>query len=319
MEQILGRIELGTSDTEINEILASSRTSPVRYSRHYSQGEDFFLHLDRSVDVPHFPIHHDVRNSKPTPAYIEPLRALLGELVPALPDVFAELTYFFDPAEILRPAFFKLYRLDGITYLYLLRLDLHFNPNIVTVLEKGSNDVAPSYRTDRIFMDADVIPLQQILYQDKRITGFEVEQLVSQTWIGETGRGYFVQGIWLDRELTKFFSRLFLPEGRRYYPYYPFTCKYRSVCHTVIDPSQEGRKELLPILHRARKFLIPHMSEIQEALKRENFSPELPTFQKLRREVPAQWVRPFARLRVRPYLNDQEMKEFALEEVRENA
>jgi hypothetical protein len=313
MEQILGRIELGASDKTINDLLRNAEPRPAQYTRHYSQGEDFFLHLDREIHVPHFPIHHDVRQSSPTSEYIEPLRRLLSELVPALPDVFADLTYFFDPGEILRPAFFKLYRIEDVTYLYLLRLDLHFNPNLFTVVDNGSNDVGPEFTTSRIFMDADVIPLEQVLYRDNKISGFEVEQLVSQTWIGETGRGYFVQGIWLDRELTKFFSKLFLPKGR-FYPYYPFTCKYRSVCHTVIDLNADGRKNLIPMLHRIRAFLIPHMEKIQEALRRTSFSEELPEFQTLREQVPARWLEKFNTLRVRAYLNELDMKEFILEE-----
>jgi hypothetical protein len=315
MEQILGRIELGSSDKAINDLLKSCEPNPTDYTRHYSQGEDFFLRLDRSVDVPHFPIHHDVRRRRPDPSYIEPLRELLAEIVPALPQVFSELTYFFDPGETLRPAFYKLYKIQDVTYLYLLRLDIHFNPNLFTVIENGSNDVAPAYRTDRIFFDADLMPLSRILYEGKRINAFEVEQLISQTWIGETGRGYFVQGIWLDRELTKFFSKLFLPKDRRYYPYYPFTCKYRSICHTVIDVNAQGRKRFLPLLHRIREFLIPHMDEIQEALRQESFSEELEAFRRLQGQVPETWIDPFTSLRVRPYLNELDMKEFVIEDA----
>jgi hypothetical protein len=315
MEQILGRIQLGSSDRAINDLLKDSDPDPADYTRHYSQGEDFFLRLDRSIEVPHFPIHHDVRSKKPGASYIEPLRELLAKVVPALPNVFSELTYFFDPGEILRPAFYKLYKIQGVTYLYLLRMDIHFNPNLFTILDSGSNDVAPAYRTDRIFLDADLIPLSKILYENQRITGFEVEQLVSQTWIGETGRGYFVQGIWLDRELTKFFSKLFLPRDRRFYPYYPFTCKYRSVCHTVVDLTSDGRKRLMPLLHRVREFLLPHMEEIQEALRQESFSEDLVTFRRLEQEVPEKWKEPFTAFEVRPYLNELDMKEFAIEDA----
>ena len=313
MEQILGRIEFGASDETINDLLRNAQPNPARYTRRFSQAEDFFLQLDREILVPRFPVHHDVRRSAPEPEYIEPLRELLGSIVPALPAVFANLTYFFDPGEILRPAFFKLYRIEDVTYLYLLRLDLHFNPNLFTVVERGSNDVGPSYKTNRVFLDADVIPLEQVLYRDKRVSGFEVEQLISQTWIGETGRGYLVQGIWLDRELTKFFSKLFLPTGRRFYPYYPFTCKYRSVCHTVIDLELNGRKSLVPMLHRVRSFLIPHMEHIQEAMRRASFSPDLPEFESLREKVPERWIKQFEKLHVQAYLNEQEMKEFLLE------
>ncbi|MFW5785735.1 MAG: hypothetical protein ACOCYC_00705 [bacterium] len=319
MEQILGRIELGTSDRETNDLLRDAEAKPVPYTRHYSQGEDFFIRLDRTVEVPHLPIHHDVRSTRPTKSYIEPLRSFLSQVVPALAEVFSELTYFFDPGEIMRPAFFRLYKVEDTTYLYLLRLDLHYNPNLFEVIDNGSNDVAPAFRTDRLFMDADLIPIERILYRDNAISGFEVEQLVSQTWIGETGRGYFVQGIWLDRELTKFFSKLFLPKGRRFYPYYPFTCKYRSICHTVVDLTSQGRKALLPLLHRVRGFLLPHMDEIQDALRQTTFSEELPEFERLWNQVPPRWRETFNNLRVRPYLNEADMKEFILEDAESDA
>ncbi len=82
-----------------------------------------------------------------------------------------------------------------------------------------------------------------------------VEQMISDTWIGETGRGYFIQGIWMDADLNKFFTKLVIPQGKRIYPYYPFTSKYRTICHNPIGISSAQRREAIPRLHRFIDFL----------------------------------------------------------------
>lgn len=313
MEQMTGEIRLGYSDPGMNEIIGVSPPEPIAFTRHFDQNEDFFLRLPSPFEVPPLPIHHDVRERYPGEAYLEALRDLVRTLISRRLAIFAGLTYAFDPAEVQRPTFYSVIEYEGVSYLYLLRLDLAFHPNVHEIVERGSNDVSPAYRTDRLYLEADFIPLEAAQADDRGPERFVVEQIVSQTWIGETGRGYFVQGIWLDRDLTKFFSKLFLPPKKRTYPYYPFTCKYQSVCLTVLDLLPNRRAQEVPMLAVARDFLKPHIEEIQDALKEHSFSPELPTFKRLKAHIRESWYEPWANLRVRAYLNEADMKEFVIE------
>ncbi|MFW6215633.1 MAG: hypothetical protein ACOC45_06770 [Alkalispirochaetaceae bacterium] len=310
MEQVLGEIAVPFSDGEINRVLKSSAGEPASITRHYTQGEDFFIKLPDGVEVPSFPIHHDVRVRNPDDRYLEKLRGLVEDIHRVVPQLLFDMTYMFDPGDILRPSFYQLYRIGGQPYLYLVKLDLLFRHHAHEVIEKGSNDETPRYKTRRITLEADFIPLKSILTENEKVHAFKVDQYISDTWIGETGRGYFVQGIWLDTELTKFFSKLFAPEGKRLYPFYPVNCKYRSICYSVIDVDPEGRKRRLPELHRIRQFLAPHMEEIQEALREESFSPDLETYRNLRNNIPEQLRDLWKDVKVRAYLNDEEMKEF---------
>jgi hypothetical protein len=314
MERALGRIELHFTDPQINEILARRKTPEGSYTRHFSSSEEFFLTLDQPVDVPSFPIHHDFRQKTPNGEYMRALRVVIDQLSSYLPDVFSGLKHFFDPGEILRPSFFQLYRIDDQQYLYLVRVNIQYDPARHETVEKGTNEATAAYRTTKIPLEADVVPLESIRTMDGRVDAFVVDQPISQTWIGETGRGYFVQGIWIDRELTKFFTKLVLPPGKRIYPYYPVTCKYRSICYAVTQLDPERRKQWVIRLHQIRKLLYPHVPAIQKSLKHEDFSESMELFQELKERVPDQWYRWYEGLSVRAYLNEREMREFVLED-----
>ena len=137
-----------------------------------------------------------------------------------------------------------------------------------------------------------------------------------------------VHGVWQDNDLTKFFSRLVLPEGVRVYPYFPLYSKYKTVCAQAPFPGPEFRKRVLPLLHRAIAFLAPRMDEIQQSLKGQagddklmaavdlspvGFSETMPTFVDLRGKVPAAWREVFRGLSARAYLDSRDMKEYALD------
>ena len=312
MEHITGEIRLAHSDEDINEIIGIAPPEPLLFTRHFDQNEDFFIRLSEPLEIPSLPIHHDVRLREPDEGYLEAVRELMRILLARRISIFHGLTYAFDPAEVQRPTFYTVFEHEGLRFLYLLRLDLSYRPLLHEVVEEGSNDVSPRYRTDRLYLEADILPLEQAVEEEKD-RRYVVEQIVSQTWIGETGRGYFVQGIWLDRDLTKFFSKLFLPPGKRTYPYYPFTCKYRSVCYSVLELSPKRRERAVPLLAAAREFLKPHIEEIQEALKEQAFSEKLPAFAKLKERVDESWYENWQDLRVRAYLNESDMKEFTVE------
>jgi len=314
VEQISNEIRVKYSDAAINSVLGSigDETRPV--SRHFSQSEDFFLVLDGEYSVPHIPIHHDVRVSVPGASYLSTIKGITEQVAGLAPQVLKDLSYFFDPAEILRPCFFQIYRVEESHYLYLLRLDLMMRAAEAAVREKGTNDVTPWYTSRKLFLEDTIVPLQEVVKDNGRVTAFRIHETISQTWIGEQGRGYFVQGIWMDTDLTKFFSKLFLPPATRTYPYYPYLCKYKTVCHSLVALSPEGRRRRVPHLHRAMQFLLPHMEEIQEQMKNTSFSEELPVFRKLKANVPPAWYEAWSSFRVEAYLNQADMREFKIED-----
>ena len=301
------------SNQEINVLLEGIPDKKVACSRHYSQDEDFFLRLDDEYSVPHFPIHHDVRVSEPNQEYIKKLKDVLARIATLAPQVLKDTVYFFDPAEIFRPCFFKIFRLDGDYYLYLMRMDLTMKPQAAIIIERGTNDMSASFRSKRLFVEALMIPLADVVRVDGRVKSFTVKQTISQTWIGEQGRGYFVQGIWMDMDLTKFFSKLFLPAGAKNYPFYPYQCKYKTICHAVLDLTPEGRKNAVPNIHRAVRFLAPIMERIQASMKNGGFTEDMPVFRELKPKVPEAWYETWKDMRIEPYLNEADMREFRVE------
>lgn len=313
MEQVTKEIVLRYLDPGIDSILEARSAGGTAVTHHFSHSEEFFLRLGSPYSVPSFDIHHDIRQNDPDRSYLERLRSVLANLVRLLPSAFRGLTYFFDPAEIFRPCFFRLYNIEGMRYLYLLRLDLSFRPQVHTPTGFGTNDRTPAYSSDLLFLESDFIPLERAAVRDGRIGAFIVKQLVSNTWIGETGRGYSIQGIWIDRDLSKFFSRLFLSPGKRLYPFFPFTCKYRTVCLTLPALSPEGRAKHLPYLHRALSVVGPGIRSIERDLSHGEFSEELPSFQSMKKAVPCSWFSIWDAYTVTAYLTQENRKEWRID------
>lgn len=313
MEQIANEIRVGHADPGLNGLLKAIGEEQRPFDRRFSQGEDFFLHLEEPLTVPHFQIHHDVRVPEPSPAYLASLATVIEQVIQRAPQILKGLTYFFDPAEILRPCFYHVYRIEESLFLYMMRADLVMRPSEGTVIERGTNDMTPSYSTRQLFLEATVIPLSEVVRVEDRVRSFRVRQTISQTWIGEFGRGYFQQGIWMDADLTKFFSRLFLPADKKIYPYYPFQCRYKTVCESIISLDPEGRAGAVPVLYRALDFLGPSMERIQEEIKNSSFSEELEIYRDLKGRIPQGWYEAWQRIKVERYLNEAEMKEYRIE------
>jgi len=316
MDELLNEIRVAYPDTVINSILAAIpedvHDTPI--SLHYSHSEELFLQLGTELAVPRFPIHHDIHVDVPSAIYAYALKELVLQLVELLPNVLRGLTYFFDPTEPLKAHFYRLYKVDNSTYLFLLRIDLVFRPFQGDVLQAGTNDETPAFRTDRLFVESEFIPLDAVMWELGKARAFRVKQMVSNTWIGETGRGYLVHGIWMDNDLTKFFSRIVLPPGARTYPFYPLFCKYKTICAAGLPPDSERRKAALPLLHRSIGLLLPKMSEIQDSLREAGGALEtMPIFVELRGDVPSSWRTHLEGVVVRSYLNSQDMKEYLLE------
>jgi len=313
MEGGLGEIRIPFMDPAINQLLRAAPAEPGVYTTHFNQSEDFFVLLETPYTVPPLPIHHDVRIPQPGEGYLAPLSALLSQLTGLVPGLFHDLAYFFDPGDILHPTFFQLFKMGEMHYLYLLKLDLGFRTHEHEIVTRGTNDLTPAYTSRRLFIEGALVPVQEVRKEGERIVAFSVNQTISNTWIGEAGRGYLIQGIWMDADLTKFFSKLLLPKGLRSYPYYPFVCRYRTVCHVVVHLSPEGRREQVPYLHKAFQFLQPEMRNIEAALRGSEFSEALPTFQAIKQRVPDYWKDLWSSLRVTPYLNENDMKEYKIE------
>ncbi len=315
MEDILNEIRLAYSDPQINSLAATAAPDArdSLYGMRFGQNEEYFLELPREISIPHFPIHHDVRRREPSEPYLRALRATLNQLVVLLPETFRDLAHLFDPAETLKPGFFHLYKVQESIYLYILRVDLLNRPLDTELVEAGTNETTPSYRTRRLYLESELIPLEGIEREEGRARAFRVRQLVSNTWIGETGKGYQVRGIWMDADLSKFFSKLFLPEGKRVFPFLPFFCKYKTVCAFVPVPEGSSRKKALPVLHRALDFLRPEMERIQGVLKGSAFSESNPEFRALRDRIPPAWKELYRDVSVSPYLNARDMKEYELD------
>ncbi|MFQ3547324.1 MAG: hypothetical protein SNJ56_03225 [Termitinemataceae bacterium] len=314
MEQLINEIRPVYTDRIINQKLQSPHlvlTKPV--SHHFNQSEEYFIEVPEPFTIPRFPIHHDVRIPVPEPQYLQALRTYIDELLPHCPDYFSDLTYFFDPAEIHKPCFYRLYKIGEFYYLYLLRITLQYRPLEAELIERGTNDFTAVYTTNRLYFESDCIPLESIETDKGACTAFKIRQTISQTWIGETGKGYLVRGIWTDSELTKFFTKLFLQDGQRLYPYYPFTCKYKTLCMTILGPSPDQRRKLLPYLQSTFQFLEPYMDKIQQSLKTAAFSEQNPLFRELKQKVNSTLQRPWSHIIVTPYLNRQEQKEFHVE------
>lgn len=312
MEKTLNKITISSTSERIDNILdVESKNSSYTY--HFNQNEESFIKLETEFTVPHFPIHHDSEINFPEQPYLDALENLMKQIIPHTSSIFSNLTYFFDPTEIFHPCFYQIYKYKEHLYLYLVRLDLIYKPSDGTIVESGSNDVTNAYKTNDLYMESDLVPLSEYTSQNGKISGFIIEQNISETWIGETGRGYLLEGIWMDQELTKYLTKLFLSENKKAYPYYPFTCKYRTLCHTVTDLSPNGRKRHLMYLHTARVFALPLLDKIQEALKENSFDKELPAFRKMKEKVPVYWNKVWESLTVKTYLNKQDMKEFLVE------
>jgi hypothetical protein len=308
------RIQAGVSDPALNALLARGPEGERPVSRHFSQSEEFFVRTQEEYRVPRLAIHHDVRRPEPDPGYLARLGEVLGQLLELVPQLWRGLTWLFDPAEVLRPSFFQLYRLGERRYLYLLRLDLAYRPQSHRVLERGDNDLSPAYSTRELYLESSLLPLRGVETENGRVDGLLIDQAISNTWVGETGRGYFVQGIWMDNDLTRFFSRLLLPAGQRTYPYFPYLCRYRTLCRSLVRFSEAERDDALTQLERAYGFLKPVMGLVESSLRGREFSEDNPVFRELKGRIPESWYLPWEGLRVEAYLNEYDHKEYRIED-----
>ncbi len=309
------RILVGYREPCVNALLRGLASDDAPVSRHFNENEEFFVELPAEYAVPSLPIHHDVRLPRPEGPYAASVCDVVEQLAKVGPGLFRDLTYTFDPTDILKAHFHRVYSCEGRAYLYLLAVDLTFRAKEHAPVSRGTNDMTAAYRSRRLFVEPLFVPVAAAGGAGEP-SSFEVRQSFSQTWLGERGRGYFVQGIWIDNDLTKFFSKLFLPQGVRAYPFFPFVCRYRTVCETIIDLSPAGRLRRLPSLDAALEFISPALGRIERELRSASFSEDLALFRELKGALPADWGSFYRGLKLTARLNAAGMREFAVEASR---
>jgi len=311
MNRNTSKILFPYTDSAVNEVLQRARVGPVpaagKRSVRYNQSEDQFVLLSRPYAVPSFPVHHDIDDRSPPPGYVDAVADLASFLVAEMPSFVVGTTWFFDPISVLTPSFYRVISLDGELYLYLLRIDLACRPLECEITAAGTNSRTPAYRSDRLFFESDYIPLHAVETESGAVTAACVRQTIPATWKGEAGQGYMIHGIWMDADINKFFSKAFLPEGKRNHPYYPFTCKLHAVCMNAYGFSGPE------LLHRARRHLEPELDAILDDLQANAFSERLTLFQAFRSRIPSDIGAAWDRLSVSAYLTEREQKEYLVE------
>jgi hypothetical protein len=316
VQQLAREIGIGWADPALNATLASIGAAPRPFTRHFNQFGDPFLRLEAPYTVPTLPIHHDVHRPVPSDTYLAAIREVVADIARIVPQLFAGMSWYFDRTEILRPCFYRVHRDGDDAFLYLLRLDLAMRPGEGTVIERGTSDAKPRWTSRKLYLEPTLVPLAAPPASDGG-RSFAVPQTISDTYLGEVGPSfagsYDRQGIWMDPRLTRFFSWLLLPSGADLYPFFPFPCRYGTVCAMPLDLSTGGCRAAIPLLRQALGFLVPAMPRIEAALRGTEFSPKMDVFQELKREVPESWYEPWRGVRVEAYLNENDRKEYRLD------
>lgn len=300
---------LGASDTEVMGRLRSLDSLVPTWERRFTQEEDFFLLLDRPFVVEPFEIHHDVRVAEPSQRYLRMIRAVVKSWTQALPGIFQGLSWFFDPKDLFRPLFLQILTARDKRYLYLLRPDLTYRGRSCDLLERGGNDTTPRFSTRSLFFESEVLPLDSIEGVAPQRQIF-LKKLFPFTWQGETGRGYFVTGRWLDQEITKLLSRAALAPGRKIFPCLPLRCRFETLSSFCATPTQEGRKQAAAALEAAWPLVTPWADRIQNDLKEDPYREDHPLVSFLRQQWAGRLEHRWDPFRLEPYLNEHEQKEY---------
>ncbi len=292
----------------VNRLLSAAQSDDIPASAHFSADEQFFLKTTRPLRVPRFPVHHDVRNPVPTVEYLKSLEPALTELIERFPGLFRACRYSFDPAYPHEAVFYRVLSRDGTAFVYLLRVSLAFAPRMHTVLEKGNNDYTASYCTNRLPVEALIMPVARVDSNSIR-----VERYISSTWIGETGRGYLTQGIWVDRDFSKILSRIVNPNSAKTYPWFPVGARYNTISYRPIELSPPSIDALTTHVTAIRYSLASCMSEIEALLRsgdRETLSGYVDS---LVSSFPDGERERYRGIRTRAYLNEFDQKEYQIE------
>lgn len=305
MSRNTSRIDISRTDDRINKMLSivpARATVGKKTICRYNRNEDQFMLLAEPVTVPSLPVHHAMDDGTPPEGYCDAILTLVNALIRLESDLLAGTSWYFDPVNIHTPTFYRIAYVGDTPYLYLALIDLTCRPLECEILSAGTNSATSEYRTNRLYFECDWFPLESASR-----TALEISQSIPFTWKGEAGQGYMLHGIWMDSDINKFLSKLILPEGKRNYPYYPFTCKQHCVSMNAWgmgDPS---------LLDAVRKHIEPVLDDILADLQINPFSELMPLYTGLRKTIPASLGERWKNLTVESRLDEREQKEYTVE------
>jgi len=306
MDRKTSTIEFGFTDGTINTILSAPYTDnrPIR-QLYFNRNEDQFITLSSPMVIPALPVHHPLENQTPPVEYTTMVANLASFLMKEVPSLVAGTRWAFDPVNLHVPQFYRIHKTASQDYLLLTRIDLTCHPLDCEIIKEGSNNRTHAYRTSKLFFESDWIPLDSVkITQDRTLV--HPFQTIPNTWKGEAGQGYMIHGIWMDADINKFFSKLFMPEGRRSHPFYPVNCKHRCVCVNSLNlPGPE-------ILEKIRGVIEPELDGILRDLQNSPFSELMPLFQRIRSEILPHTCL-WNNIRVTPKLDKNDHKEYIVE------
>lgn len=293
----------------VNGLLSATQSDDIPASSHFSVDEQFFLKLSDPIRIPRFPVHHDVRNPVPDEEYLGSLTPALTELIDRSPGLFRACRYSFDPAYPHEAVFYRLLNAGSESFVYIFRVSLSFVPRMHVVVEKGTNDYTASYWTNRIPVDALIMPVARV-----DSDAIRVERYISSTWIGETGRGYLTQGIWVDRDFSKILSRIVNPNSSRTYPWFPVSTRYNTISYRPIELTMGAIDELTQHVATIRHSLAPRMSEIESLLRSGDREALSGLAERLASAFPEGERERYRGIRTKAYLNEFDQKEYQIED-----
>jgi hypothetical protein len=295
---------LGASDAEVASGLKSLSDHVPELDRRFTQEEDFFLLLPQPFVVDSFDIHHDVHDKAPPQRYLSMIRSVVRAWGGQLPGVFRGLSWYFDPKDLFHPLFLQVLAAGGKHYLYMLRPDLTFRGRYGQQLERGGNNTTPRFETRALFLESEVVPLEtwQSTPDEKRLF---LAKIFDETFQGESGRGYFATGRWIDNEISRLLSRAALPQGKRTFPHFPLRCRHRTLSVRCVLPSAEGRRRSASNLEAAWPLVEPWAERIQLGLKAEPFADDHPLIEALRGDWGDRLSARWGAYQLEPYLNNE--------------
>jgi hypothetical protein len=302
---------LGASIPSVTELFRNLNpvSSGEPLPRCFTQEEELFVRLSEPLLVASIDIHHDVTKITPSAEYVGFIQHLSSELARRLPALFSGLTWFFDPRDTLHPLFIQMLGAKDKRYLYVLRVDLTWRARFCEVLERGSNSRTPKYRTNSLFIESEILPLET-LYSSATEKRLHLAKLFQNTWKGESGRRYHVEGQWIDQDITKFVTRAVLSPGRKTFPFYPLRCRFNTLSAACIELDSQGRRKAATILELAWTQLAKRAPEIQSRLQEIPFTEDDHLLLKVR-EACQPLVEPrLGNYRLEAYLNSHEQKEY---------
>lgn len=275
-------------------------------TRGFNDKEEFFLRLPEPLSLPSFPIHHQVQETQPSRDYQHAFETWWDQVRPWVADLLEDSLWAFDPRDPLHPGFYQVRPGRQRNYLVAVHFDVNYRPHGCRILVPGTNDRTPSFETRDLYLDAEVLPLEG---PGSLPGALHFLKVFDQTWKGESGRGYFQQGVWIESGLSRFLSKLVLPAGA-YYPYQPLRCRYNSVSSTVTRLDLAGIQDAQARLERVLAWSPKVFEALQSTLQHHDFSEQLPLFQQLREKLGPHWADTWGPLRLEVRLNEENQKEF---------